>query len=67
MATQSLLDRLEQLCNVDVDDVDTEVIRSLPFTPHNRKFKQKIHAAALNSPASIGQRLPTRPSSRGRC
>lgn len=37
MSTRSLLERLEELCNVDVDDVDTELIKSLPFKPHNRK------------------------------
>ncbi|KIW63882.1 hypothetical protein PV04_08852 [Phialophora macrospora] len=50
MATQSLLDRLEQLCNVDVDDVDTEIIRSLPFTPHNQTSNQAIITQTLLKP-----------------
>ncbi|PTB75038.1 aldolase [Trichoderma longibrachiatum ATCC 18648] len=33
--TRSMLHRLEDLCNVDVDDADTELIKSIPFTPHN--------------------------------
>ncbi len=37
MSPRSLLERLEELCNVDVDDVNTELIKSLPFKPHNRK------------------------------
>ncbi|EHY52577.1 hypothetical protein ABEF92_005178 [Exophiala dermatitidis] len=36
MPTRSLLERLEELINVDVDDVNTEVIKLVPFTPHNR-------------------------------
>ena len=38
MPPQSLLQRLEQLCNVDVDDVDPALIASLSVQPHNRKF-----------------------------
>ncbi|KAL1886707.1 hypothetical protein Plec18167_000641 [Paecilomyces lecythidis] len=37
MVFPTLLDRLEQLCNVDVDDASIEVIKSLPFKPHNRE------------------------------
>lgn len=33
---RSMLHRLEDLCNVDVDDADTGLIKSIPFTPHNR-------------------------------
>ncbi|PON26571.1 transaldolase [Trichoderma gamsii] len=32
---RSMLHRLEDLCNVDVDDADTGLIKSIPFTPHN--------------------------------
>ncbi|KAF7561499.1 hypothetical protein G7046_g2668 [Stylonectria norvegica] len=38
MAAPTMLDRLEKLINVDIDDVDTELITSVPFTPHNRTF-----------------------------
>lgn len=34
----SLLERVEKLSNVDVDDPSTDVIKGLPFTPHNRKY-----------------------------
>lgn len=34
----SLLEALERCCNVDVDDVSTEVVKSVPFTLHNRMF-----------------------------
>lgn len=32
----SLLTRLAQRINIDVDDASTAVVRSLPFTPYNR-------------------------------
>ncbi|KAL6862274.1 hypothetical protein J3F83DRAFT_745702 [Trichoderma novae-zelandiae] len=44
---RSLLHRLEDLCNVDVDDVDTELIKSIPFTPHNQTSNQAIITNAL--------------------
>ncbi|PTB63174.1 aldolase [Trichoderma citrinoviride] len=44
---RSMLHRLEELCNVDVDDVDTEVIKSIPFTPHNQTSNQAIITNAL--------------------
>ncbi|OCT44595.1 hypothetical protein CLCR_06278 [Cladophialophora carrionii] len=50
MAARSLLDRLEELCNVDVDDVDTEVVKSLPFTPHNQTSNQAIITKRLLEP-----------------
>ncbi|OQV10433.1 hypothetical protein CLAIMM_14431 [Cladophialophora immunda] len=50
MAPRSLLDRLEELCNVDVDDVDTELIRSLPFTPHNQTSNQGVITKELLKP-----------------
>lgn len=34
----SLLEVLERCCDVDVDDVSTDVVNSVPFTPHNRTF-----------------------------
>ncbi|OAL23397.1 hypothetical protein AYO22_06447 [Fonsecaea multimorphosa] len=50
MASRSLLDRLEELCNVDVDDVDTELIKSLPFTPHNQTSNQAVITGELLKP-----------------
>ncbi len=47
MSTRSLLERLEELCNVDVDDVDTELIKSLPFKPHNRKSHLRYHSLSF--------------------
>ena len=38
----SLLEALEQCCNVDVDDVSTDVVNSIPFTPHNRRCLSKL-------------------------
>ncbi|ETI20929.1 hypothetical protein G647_07272 [Cladophialophora carrionii CBS 160.54] len=58
MAARSLLDRLEELCNVDVDDVDTEVIKSLPFTPHNRDSQlTNRNRAETSNQAIITKRL----------
>ena len=31
-----LLTRLEELCNVDVDDADSTFLEKLPLKPHNR-------------------------------
>ncbi|ETR99797.1 aldolase [Trichoderma reesei RUT C-30] len=45
--TRSMLHRLEDLCNVDVDDADTELIKSIPFTPHNQTSNQAIITNAL--------------------
>ncbi|EHK18566.1 uncharacterized protein TRIVIDRAFT_158488 [Trichoderma virens Gv29-8] len=44
---RSMLHRLEDLCNVDVDDADTELIKSIPFTPHNQTSNQAIITNAL--------------------
>ena len=44
---RSMLHRLEELCNVDVDDVDTEVIKSIPFTPHNRTYSFLLSPSPL--------------------
>jgi hypothetical protein len=38
MAGRTLLTRLDELCNVDVDDADIEFIKSLPFKPYNREL-----------------------------
>ncbi|OAP55772.1 hypothetical protein AYL99_09924 [Fonsecaea erecta] len=50
MASRSLLDRLEELCNVDVDDVDTALIKSLPFPPHNQTSNQAVITSELLKP-----------------
>ncbi|KIW77210.1 hypothetical protein Z517_09656 [Fonsecaea pedrosoi CBS 271.37] len=50
MAPRSLLERLEELCNVDVDDVDTALIKSLPFTPHNQTSNQGVITKELLNP-----------------
>ncbi|KAH6603762.1 hypothetical protein Trco_007208 [Trichoderma cornu-damae] len=47
MTRRSMLHRLEDLCNVDVDDADTELIKSIPFTPHNQTSNQAIITNAL--------------------
>ncbi|KAF5697360.1 transaldolase [Fusarium mundagurra] len=47
MARRSLLEGLEDVCKVDVDEVDTDIIRSLPFTPHNQTSNQAIITAEL--------------------
>lgn len=39
---RTMLHRLEDLCNVDVDDADTALIKSIPFTPHNRTSRAPI-------------------------
>ncbi|KAL6692318.1 hypothetical protein J3F84DRAFT_402137 [Trichoderma pleuroticola] len=44
---RSMLHRLEDLCNVDVDSADTELIKSIPFTPHNQTSNQAIITNAL--------------------
>ncbi|KAL7966166.1 hypothetical protein HDV63DRAFT_176099 [Trichoderma sp. SZMC 28014] len=44
---RSMLHRLEDLCNVDVDDADTRLIKSIPFTPHNQTSNQAIITNAL--------------------
>ncbi|KAL4861506.1 hypothetical protein BDV12DRAFT_207969 [Aspergillus spectabilis] len=47
MATRTLLDRLQALCNVDVDDIDNAFIASLPFKPHNQTSNQQIVCSAM--------------------
>ncbi|KAF2099537.1 aldolase [Rhizodiscina lignyota] len=47
MFSRTLLERLEELCNIDVDDVDTELIRSLLIKPHNQTSNQAVIANAL--------------------
>ncbi|KAL7956608.1 hypothetical protein V8C34DRAFT_326078 [Trichoderma compactum] len=44
---RSMLHRLEDLCNVDVDSADTELIKSIPFTPHNQTSNQAIITSEL--------------------
>jgi hypothetical protein len=34
----SLVEALEQICDVDVDAVDPEMAKGLPFKPHNRSL-----------------------------
>nr|KAK5448456.1 hypothetical protein LTR18_001544 [Exophiala xenobiotica] len=50
MPKRSLLERLEVLCNVDVDDVDTELIKRLPFQPHNQTSNQAVITRELLKP-----------------
>ncbi|KIW21668.1 hypothetical protein PV08_02248 [Exophiala spinifera] len=50
MAPRSLLDRLEELCNVDVDDVNTDLIKNLPFTPNNQTSNQGVVTQELLKP-----------------
>ncbi|KAL5333607.1 hypothetical protein BJX70DRAFT_392034 [Aspergillus crustosus] len=47
MANRTLLDRLQSLCNVDVDDIDNAFISSLPFKPHNQTSNQQIVCNAM--------------------
>ncbi|KAL4864770.1 hypothetical protein BDV12DRAFT_205527 [Aspergillus spectabilis] len=47
MSNRTLLDRLGELCNVDVDDIDTAFIKSLPFKPHNQTSNQQIVCNAM--------------------
>ncbi|KAL4879194.1 hypothetical protein BJY04DRAFT_194024 [Aspergillus karnatakaensis] len=50
MAARTLLDRLQQLSNVDVDDIDNDFIKSLPFKPHNQTSNQQIVCNAMLAP-----------------
>lgn len=43
----SLLEEIEEKCNVDVDDVSTELIKSIPFVPHNRRTIPPYQAGRL--------------------
>ncbi|CAG7952093.1 unnamed protein product [Penicillium salamii] len=47
MLEATFLDRLEKLCNVDIDDVDVAVIASLPFKPHNLTSNQQVICNAM--------------------
>ncbi|CAG9954516.1 unnamed protein product [Clonostachys rosea f. rosea IK726] len=49
MAGRTLLTRLDELCNVDVDDADIEFIKSLPFKPYNQTSNQAIITQAITS------------------
>ncbi|KAH8800418.1 transaldolase [Xylogone sp. PMI_703] len=50
MEGHSLLDRLETVCDVDVDDVNTDFIRSLPFRPHHQTSNQILITDELLKP-----------------
>jgi hypothetical protein len=70
---RSMLHRLEDLCNVDVDDADPELIKSIPFTPHNRasfnptsifvKDNRKEAKKELTIRVCTQKKPPTKPSS----
>ncbi|KAJ6114237.1 hypothetical protein N7486_000015 [Penicillium sp. IBT 16267x] len=47
MSERTFLDRLEKLCNVDIDGVDTAFITSLPFKPHNLTSNQQVICNAM--------------------
>ncbi|GAB7336454.1 hypothetical protein MBLNU13_g09746t1 [Cladosporium sp. NU13] len=47
MVQQNLLERLEQLINIDVDCVDLDVIASLCVKPHNQTSNQVIMSDAM--------------------
>lgn len=38
MGSRSVLEALEDICNVDVDAIDPAVSTAMPFKPHNHKF-----------------------------
>ncbi|KAL1843219.1 hypothetical protein VTK73DRAFT_2886 [Phialemonium thermophilum] len=50
MSPRTMLHRLEDLINVDVDDVDNELIKSLPITVHNQTSNQRIMTTELLKP-----------------
>ncbi|GAD91713.1 predicted protein [Paecilomyces variotii No. 5] len=52
MTVPTLLDRLEKLCNVDIDDASIEVIKSLPFKLHNQTSNQYIITEELLNPSN---------------
>ncbi|KAK5989480.1 Transaldolase-like protein [Cladobotryum mycophilum] len=65
MTTRSLLQRIEDICNVDVDDASTEVIKSLPFTPHNQTSNQAIITNELLKDPALIKRLVQQYGSQG--
>ncbi|RFU75021.1 hypothetical protein TARUN_7226 [Trichoderma arundinaceum] len=62
---RSMLHRLEDLCNVDVDDADTELIKSIPFTPHNQTSNQAIITNALLADEPLLKELVRKYGSQG--
>ncbi|KAL2688933.1 hypothetical protein Neosp_002983 [[Neocosmospora] mangrovei] len=50
MSERTLLTRLEELCNVDVDDADHDFIRGLPFKPHNQTSNQVVMTETMLLP-----------------
>ncbi|KAL7943960.1 hypothetical protein V8C42DRAFT_327306 [Trichoderma barbatum] len=62
---RSMLHRLEELCNVDVDDADTELIKSIPFTPHNQTSNQAIITNALLADEALLKDLVRQHGSQG--
>jgi hypothetical protein len=43
MGSRSVLEALEDICNVDVDAIDPKVSTSLPFKAHNRMLYYRSH------------------------
>ncbi|PNP45508.1 hypothetical protein TGAMA5MH_02731 [Trichoderma gamsii] len=62
---RSMLHRLEDLCNVDVDDADTGLIKSIPFTPHNQTSNQAIITGALLADEALLKDLVRQHGSQG--
>ncbi|UKZ69467.1 uncharacterized protein TrAtP1_010474 [Trichoderma atroviride] len=62
---RSMLHRLEDLCNVDVDDADTGLIKSIPFTPHNQTSNQAIITNALLADEALLKDLVRQHGSQG--
>ncbi|EAU36040.1 predicted protein [Aspergillus terreus NIH2624] len=52
MVASTLLDRLQKVCNVDVDDASVELIKSLPFKPYNQTSNQHIITEELLKPSN---------------
>ncbi|ETS78611.1 hypothetical protein PFICI_10673 [Pestalotiopsis fici W106-1] len=48
--TKTLLEALEDICNVDVDAVDPRVSTAMPFKPHNQTSNQVICANTMVLP-----------------
>ncbi|KAK6450231.1 transaldolase [Trichoderma asperellum] len=62
---RTMLHRLEDLCNVDVDDADTALIKSIPFTPHNQTSNQAIITNALLADQALLKNLVRQYGSQG--
>ncbi|KAJ4245218.1 hypothetical protein NW762_014088 [Fusarium torreyae] len=50
MPARTLLTRLNELCNVDVDDADYDFISSLPLKPYNQTSNQVVITEAMTLP-----------------